>query len=172
MNKADSAVIKEIKPEKLHKQAKEYLIFQLYVSSEYIYTKFGLDELKRYYQFNQESFFNLKLSGVLKLIEGVIKRLPKRLKIKEGLKTFIDQMQFLEPPKHLHVLEITNQKATFEITKCTVRKAFNKLAKKSGNNELIDKCCLWCIESIPYATNYGFEYRIELTEKGCLNYLE
>lgn len=104
----NGAIIKEIKPEKWHKQAREYLIFQLYVSSEYNYTKFGLDELKKYYQFNQERFFNLKFSGALKLIEGIIKRLPKRFKIKEGLKTFLDQMQFLENPKHLQVLEITN----------------------------------------------------------------
>ena len=167
-----SDIVKEAKHKKLHEQAKEYLIFQIYVSSEYIYDKYGLEALKKYYYFNQESFFRLKMSTFYKILEGIIKRLPKGLKMKEGLKIMVNEMQFLESPKNILILERTGDKATFELTHCTIRKGFNKLAKKSDKKDLIDKCCLWCMESIPFAEKYGFEYSIELTKKGCLNYLK
>ncbi|NVM53364.1 MAG: hypothetical protein HWN66_06635 [Candidatus Helarchaeota archaeon] len=165
-------LVKESKAAKLHEKAKEYLFFQIYVSSEYIYNNYGLDALKNYYKFNQESFFELKMSGLYKMMETIIKRLPKSLKMKEGLKMMVDELQFLESPKNIAILERTKENATFEVTKCTLRKNFNKLAKKSKKLDLIDKCCFWCMESIPFAGKYGFEYSIELTKKGCLNYLK
>ncbi len=167
-----SKIVKQLKPEKLHEEAKEFLIFQIYVTSEYILDNFGLEALKNYYFFNQESYFRLKMSTFYKMIESLIKKLPKRLKIKEGLKLMINELQFIEPPKNIVILEKTNDKAIFELTKCSVRKIFNKYARKSHRLDLIDKCCLWCMESIPFAEKYGFKYRIELTKNGCLNYLE
>ena len=167
-----SDLINESNPKKLHKKTKEYLVFQLYANSEFIYYKYGKDALQEYYRFNQDSFFNLKMSGFLKMMEGIIKKLPKSLKIKEGLKMMVKELEFLEPPKNIEIIEKTNKNATFKVNKCSIRKEFNKLARKGNKLELIDKCCLWCIESIPYANKYGFEYSIELTENGCFNYLK
>ena len=167
-----SDLIKESNPKKLHEETKDFLIFQIYVNSEYIYDNYGLEALKNYYKFNQDSFFRLKMSLLYKMMEGLIKKLPKSLKIKEGLKMFIDHLQFLESPKNIVIIENTKGKATFEVTKCTMRKIFNKFAKKSKKIELIDKCCVWCMESIKFSEKYGIEYWIELTKKGCLNYLK
>ncbi len=170
--KLGSDIIKKSSPDDLHKSAKEYLVLQLYITSEFIYDNYGLEVLKKYYFFNQEGIFRLKMSTLYKILEGVIKRLPKSLKIKEGLKMMIEEWQFIEPAENITILEKTSDHATFEFVKCSVRKMFNRFAKKSSKDELIDKCCLWCIESIPFATKYGFQYRIELTKKGCLNYIE
>jgi hypothetical protein len=167
-----SEIIKESNPEKLHNKTQEYLFFQFYITAQFIYDHGGLEELKKFYKFSQEGFFNLKMSMVYKMMEGIIKRLPKALKIKEGLKRMVTELEFLESPKNTVILEQTSEKGGFEITKCTLRKEFNKLAKKSNKGELLDKCCLWCLESIPYAEKYGFEYRIDLTKTGCLNYIE
>ncbi|MHA1299396.1 MAG: hypothetical protein ACTSO9_08180 [Candidatus Helarchaeota archaeon] len=164
--------IKKINPKKLHEQAKDYLFFQMYITSEFIYDNYGLEALKNYYIFNQEGFFNLKMSAFYKMIEGIIKKLPKSLKIKEGLKITVNELQFLEDPKNVKIIEILKDKAVFEINKCSLRKEFNKLAKKSNKLELIDKCCIWCIESTKFSEKYGFNYEIELTKKGCLNYLK
>ena len=164
-------LIKQSKPEKLHEKAKEYLFFQIYITSEYILDNYGVEELKKFYHFNQECFFNLKMSLLYKMMEGIIKKLPKSLKIKEGLKMMVGELEFLESPKNIVILERTGEKATFEVTTCSMRKDFNKLAKKANKPELIDKCCVWCMESIFMAEKYGFDYRIELTKKGCLNYL-
>ena len=170
--KSGSDIIKKASPDDLHKLTKEYLILQLYITSEFIYDNYGLEALKKYYYFNQEGIFRLKMSTLYKLLEGVIKRLPKSLKIKEGLKMMIDECQIIESPENITILERTSDHATFEFTKCSVRKIFNRFAKKSDKPELIDKCCVWCIESIPFANKYGFQFRIELTKKGCLNYIE
>jgi hypothetical protein len=172
VKKLGSDIVKEASPEKLHKAAKEYLILQLYMTSEFIYDNYGIETLKKYYLFNQESYVRLKMNTFYKMLEGVIKRLPKGLKMKEGLKMMIDELQFLESPKNVVILEKTSDHAIFEVIKCSVRKIFNRFAKKSAKTDLIDKCCLWCMESIPFAEKYGFKYRIELTKKGCLNYLE
>ena len=166
-----SEIVKEWKPEKLHKTTKEFMVFQLYVTSEFIFNNYGIEALRKYYLFNQESYFNLKMTGILKMMEGILKKLPKGLKIKEGLKIMVDEFQFMESPKNVLILERTSKKATFEVTSCSVRKDFNKLAKKSKKPDLIDACCLWCMESIPFAEKYGFKYAIELTKKGCMNYL-
>lgn len=120
----DSNLITRLKPEKLHKEARDYLLFQIYLSSEFIYDNYGLEELKKFYHFNQESFFRLKMSRFLKDAGGIIKKLPKRLKLKEVLKLLIDQMQSIENPKNIRILELTKDRATFEITKCTFRKVF------------------------------------------------
>jgi hypothetical protein len=170
--KLGSDIIKRASPDNLHKSTKEYLIMQLFVTSEFIYDNYGLEALKKYYTFNQEEIFRLKMSTTYKLLEGVIKRLPKSLKINEGLKMMIDEFQFIESPENITILEKTGDHATFEFTKCSVRKIFNRFAKKSAKPELKDMCCVWCMESLPFANKYGFQYRIELTKKGCLNYLE
>ena len=138
---------------------------------EFIYDNLGEEGLKNYFIFNQDKFFELKMSAVYKLLEAIIKKLPKGLKMKEGLKLMVKELQFLESPKNIVILERTSEKATFEVTKCSFRKEYNKLAKKSHKPALIDRCCLWCMESIPIAEKYGFKYLIELTKKGCLNYL-
>ncbi len=166
-----SEMFKESKPITLHEQAKEYLFFQIYIASEFIHDKYGLDALKDFYVFNQEGFFRLKMSAIYKAMEVLIKKLPKSLKIKEGLKMAIKELQFLESLKNIEILENTKDSAIFEVSKCSLRKEFNKLAKKSNKPELVDKCCLWCIESTKFSENYGLCYKIELTDKGCLNYL-
>ena len=171
-SKVESKIIKKSAPEKLHAKTQEYLFFQIYVMSQYFFDNYGVKELEKFFRFGQESFFNLKMSAIYKMMEGVVKRLPKSLKIKEGLKMMVDEMEFLESPKHLVIVERTSERAAFEITKCSMRKEFNKLAKKANREELMDKCCLWCLESIPYAEKYGFKYRIEATKTGCLNYIE
>jgi hypothetical protein len=171
-SKVGSEVIKKSTPEKLHTKTQEYLFFQIYVMSQYFFDNYGVEELEKFFRFGQESFFNLKMSAIYKMMEGIIKRLPKALQIKEGLKMMVSELEFLESPKNIVILERTSEKAGFEITKCSFRKEFNRLAKKSNKEELLDKCCIWCFESIPYAEKYGFEYRIEVTKTGCLNYLE
>jgi hypothetical protein len=167
-----SEIVKVSKPEKLYEKAREYLFFQIYIASEFIYDNYGLDTLNKFNKFQQEAFFKLKMSAFYKLMEGIIKKLPKSLKIKEGAKMMIDQMQFLESPKNIFILEKTGEEAIFEVSQCTLRKNFNKLAKKSNKLDLIDKCCLWCIASSFIAEKYDLEYRIELTNNGCLNYLK
>jgi len=156
---------------KLHKKAQEHLFFQIYSASDYILKNYGEEALKDYFKCNQESFFDLKMSALYKVMEGVIKKLPKKLKIKEGLKMFLKELEFVEDLKNVEVLEKSGEKGVFEITKCSIRKEFNKLAKKAKKPELIDKCCVWCFEGIPITKNYGIDFAIELTEKGCLNYL-
>ena len=84
---------------------------------------------------------------------------------------FLNELEFVEDLENVEVLENTGERGVFEVTKCSIRKEFNKLAKKSKKPELIDKCCLWCFESIPIAKNYDIDFAVELTEKGCLNYL-
>ncbi|MHA1379569.1 MAG: hypothetical protein ACTSRG_14440 [Candidatus Helarchaeota archaeon] len=169
--KIGTDIIKATKPKKLYENARDFLFFQIYSTSEFIYSNFGLDTLKEYYSFNQNSYFDIKMSAFYKMMEKVIKKLPKSLKIKEGLKMFIDQIQFFEPLKNIAIIEDTKNKAVFEIIKCSLRKEFNKLAKKSNNPELIDKCCLWCIESEKLSVKYDINYKIEITKKGCLNYI-
>ena len=172
MSKGDSAITKKSSPEKLHTKTQEYLFFQIYVMSQYFFDNYEVKELEKFFRFGQESFFNLKMSAIYKMMEGVIKRLPKSLQIKEGLKMMVDELEFLESPKNVVILERTSEKAAFEITKCSFRQEFNRLAKKANREELLGKCCYWCFESIPYAEKYGFKYWIELTKTGCLNYLE
>ena len=167
-----SEFFKESTPEKLFNKTQEYLFFKFYSISQFIYDNGGLEELKKYYQFDQESYSNLKMSLTYKIMEKILKSLPKALKIKEGLKTLVTEIEFLESLKNILILKGTNETAGFEITKCTLRKEFNKLAKKANKDELLDKCCLWCLASIPFAEKYGVIYRIELTKTGCLNYLE
>lgn len=171
-SKNDSAITKKSSPEKLRTKTQEYLFFQIYVMSQYFFDNYGVKELEKFFRFGQESFFNLKMSAIYKMMEGVIKRLPKSLQIKEGLKMMVDEMEFLESPKYVVIRERTSERAAFEITKCSLRKEFNRLAKKANREELMDKCCYWCFESIPYAEKYGYKYRIEVTKTGCLNYLE
>ena len=84
----------------------------------------------------------------------------------------VDQFQFIEPPKNIAIVENNKEGAIYEVIKCSLRKEFNKLAKKSNKLELIDKCCLWCMATISYVKENGFDYKIELTKKGCLNYLK
>ena len=156
---------------KLHKKTQEYLYFQIYATAEYLYENYGEEAFKDYFKYNQERFFDLKMSLLYKAMEGVIKKLPKKLKIKEGLKMFLNELEFVEDLKNVEVLENSGEKCVFEITKCSIRKEFNKLAKKAKKPKLIDKCCIWCYESIPISKNYDIDYDIKLTEKGCLNYI-
>ena len=157
---------------KLHDKAKEYLFFQIYITSEFIYDRYGLDALKDYYKFNQDGTYNLKMNTLYKIMEGVITKLPKSLKIKEGIKMFMGELEFIEDLENIKVLENSNEKGVFEITNCSLRKEFNKLVKKAKKDpDLIDKCCLWCYASIPMAESYGIDYEIKLTDKGCLNIL-
>ncbi len=171
-SKGGSEVIKKSAPEKLHAKTQEYLFFQLYVMSQFIWDNSGVEGLKKFYQFNQASFFNLKMSAFYKIMEKIFKRLPKSLQLKEGLKMMVSELEFFESPKNITILTRTSEKAGFEVAKCSFRKEFNKLAKKANRQDLLDKCCLWCFESIPYAEKYGYKYRIELTKNGCFNYLE
>jgi hypothetical protein len=171
-SKGDSAITKKSDPAKLHAKTQEYLFFQIYVMSQYFFDNYGVEELEKFFRFGQESFFNLKMSAIYKMMEGVVKRLPKSLQIKEGLKMMVDEMEFLESPKNVVIRERTSERAVFEITKCSMRKEFNRLAKKANREELLDKCCLWCFESIPYTEKYGYKYLIKVTKTGCLNYIE
>ncbi|NHI92028.1 MAG: hypothetical protein EAX96_05955 [Candidatus Lokiarchaeota archaeon] len=162
--------VKDLK--KQTKKAREYIFLQFYISSEYIYENYGLDCLINYYKFNQDCTYNLKMNSLYKIMEGVISKLPKSLKIKEGIKMFIDELEFIEDLENIKILENTKEKGIFELKNCSLRKEFNKLANKSKkNSDLIDKCCLWCFETIPLAKSYGLDYEIELTDKGCLNIL-
>ncbi len=167
-----STLVKDASQNTLYKQAKEYLIYQIYLAAEYIYDNSGMDAVRDYFNFNQNQYINLKMSNFYKIIGGVIKKLPKSLKLKEGLKMMVDQFQFIEPPKNIAIVKNNKYGAIFEVIKCSLRKEFNKLAKKSNKLELIDKCCLWCMATISYAKENGFDYQIELTKKGCLNYLK
>ena len=156
---------------KLHKKTQEYLFFQLYSTADYLMAHHGEEALKDYFKYNQETFFDLKMSLIYKAMEGVIKKLPKKLKIKEGLKMFLNELEFLEDLKNVEVLENSGEKCVFEITTCSIRKEFNNLAKKAKKPDLKDKCCIWCYEGIPYTEKYGIDFAIELTDKGCLNYI-
>lgn len=171
-SKGVAVITKKSSPEKLHAKTQEYLFFQIYVMSQYFFDNYGVTELEKFFRFGQERFFKLKMSAIYKMMEGIIKRLPKSLQIKEGLKMMVGELEFFESPKNIVIGEQTSERAEFEITKCSFRKEFNRLAKKASRNELLDKYCIWCFESIPYAEKYGFKYRIELTKTGCLNYLE
>ncbi|MHA1798394.1 MAG: hypothetical protein ACTSVY_08085 [Candidatus Helarchaeota archaeon] len=162
-------IIKEVKTKKLHEQAKEYLFFQIYIMTEFLNENYGMESVKKFFEFYQESFFNLKMSAFYKLFEGVIKKLPRSLKIKEGLKFFIKEIQFMESVKNIKIIEATNERGVFEVTSCSIKKEFNNLARKSKKLDLIDKCCIWCMESTKYSENYGLKYVIKLTEKGCIN---
>ena len=85
---------------------------------------------------------------------------------------FMGELEFIEDLENITLIESSKEKGIFEVTNCSLRKEFNKLAKKSKKiSEMVDKCCLWCFETIPIAKSYGIEYEIELTEKGCLNIL-
>ncbi|MFX1449473.1 MAG: hypothetical protein ACFFCM_01440 [Promethearchaeota archaeon] len=167
-----STLVKDADQITLYKQAKQYLIHQIYLAIEYIYDNFGLDAMKDYINFNQNKYFDLKMSRIYKAFEGVIKKLPKSLKLKEALKMKIDQFQFIELPKNIAIIENNKERAIFEVIECSLRKGFNKLAKKSKKLELTDKCCLWCMSSFDYIKKNGLDYQIELTKKGCLNYLK
>lgn len=167
-----SEIYKEADPKKLTEKAREFLFFQMYTISAYLYKNYGLDAVKNYDIFNQDCYFDIKISGLYKMIEGVIKKLPKSMKIKEGLKMFIEELEFLEPLSNISILENCKEKAIFEVIKCSFRKEFNSLAKKSNQLELIDVCCNWCFESAKLSEKYDLKYNIELTKKGCLNYLE
>ena len=157
---------------KLHGKCKEYMFFQLYTTSEFIYDRYGLDALKEYFKFNQDSVYNLKMKAFYKMMEGIITKLPKSLKIKEGIKMFMGELEFIEDLENVKVLESSKEKGIFEITNCSLRKEYNKLAKKAKKDpDLIDICCLWCYEGIPMAQSYGVDYEIKLTDKGCLNIL-
>ena len=157
---------------KLHDKTKEYMFFQIYTISEFIYDNYGLDALKEYFKFNQDCMYDLKMKAFYKMMEGIISKLPKSLKIKEGIKMFMGELEFIEDLENVKVLEGSNEKGIFEITNCSLRKEFNKLVRKAKKDpDLIDKCCLWCYASIPMAESYGIDYEIKLTDKGCLNIL-
>ncbi len=156
---------------KNYSKCKENLIFQLYMDSEYVHEKYGSDGLQEFYKYRSERGQELKMNRFFKMMEGLINRLPKGLKIKEGIKLFMGEVEFIEDLDNIKLLENTSEKGIYEIINCSIRKEFNKLAKKANKTELIDKCCLRCLESIPMAESFGVSYNIKLTEKGCLNIL-
>ncbi|MHC1591487.1 MAG: hypothetical protein ACXQS8_05335 [Candidatus Helarchaeales archaeon] len=170
--KPASEIVKSDSPKNKHKKALDYLIFQIYSQSKFIYERHGIDVLREFYHENKQHYFDLNMSFAMKAFDSVIKKIPKSLRIKEGLKYFINELQFMEDPSNILIHEQDSDHAVFEITKCTIRKKFNKLAKKDKNEELIDACCLWCKESMLFFEDYGLKFRIELTDKGCMNYLE
>ncbi|MHA1145116.1 MAG: hypothetical protein ACTSRW_10295 [Candidatus Helarchaeota archaeon] len=167
-----SDIIKRDSFKSLYKKTLDYLVFQLYSHSKFIYEKYGMEALEESYLDNQQHFFDIKMSKGMKVFEGIIKKLPKGLKIKEGLKYFIDEMQFMESPSNIVIHERSSTHGVFEITRCTIRRIFNKYAKKDKKDELIDKCCVWCQLSTSMSDGYGLKFTIELTKKGCMNYLE
>ena len=72
-----STLVKDASQNTLYKQAKEYLIYQIYLAAEYIYDNFGIDALKDYFSFNQNQYINLKMSNFYKMIGSVLKSFLK-----------------------------------------------------------------------------------------------
>ena len=123
------------------KDAREQVWMLKLTAAKYFLENHGEEEFLNFIRADHDLTEKIKLGGIKKTIVDALSKLAKPFLMKEFMKQGIDGYQYEIPPKNYIIEEKTNS-YSMEITKCPIRKQFNKWAKKHAPN-LKNKICDW-----------------------------
>ena len=148
------------------KEAAERIRMLRFAVTKHLHDNYGEKEFKQYIRMENDLTEQIALGGIKKVLVDAVSKLSKPFLMKELVKNAIDGFQYEIPAKY-YIVEEHKDHTTMEIKKCSVRRQFNKWAKKFAP-ELKDKICDWDIIAGEKIREYGIDQTIELTEKGCI----